>query len=326
MAIITMREALNQAMAEEMERDENVYLMGEEVGLYQGAYKVSAGLLQRFGEKRIIDTPITEAGFTGIGIGSAMVGVRPIVEMMTFNFSILAMDQIFNNLAKIRYMSGGQFKFPMVIRGPNGAAHGLGATHSQSFETVYAHFPGIYVIAPSTPADAKGLLKSAIRDDNPVIFMESEVMYGQKGEVPEDEYTIPIGVGDVKRKGSDVTVVSWSKMIYVCLEAAEKLKDEHDVDVEIIDPRTIRPLDEDIIIESVKKTNRLVIVEEGWPFGSVGSEIAARVYYKALDYLDAPVERVNQMDVPLPYARNLEKASLPNVSRVVDAVKKVMYL
>jgi pyruvate dehydrogenase E1 component beta subunit len=321
-----MREALNQAMAEEMERDENVYLMGEEVGLYQGAYKVSAGLLQRFGEKRIIDTPITEAGFTGIGIGSAMVGVRPIVEMMTFNFSILAMDQIFNNLAKIRYMSGGQFKFPMVIRGPNGAAHGLGATHSQSFETVYAHFPGIYVIAPSTPADAKGLLKSAIRDDNPVIFMESEVMYGQKGEVPEDEYTIPIGVGDVKRKGSDVTVVSWSKMIYVCLEAAEKLKDEHDVDVEIIDPRTIRPLDEDIIIESVKKTNRLVIVEEGWPFGSVGSEIAARVYYKALDYLDAPVERVNQMDVPLPYARNLEKASLPNVSRVVDAVKKVMYL
>jgi pyruvate dehydrogenase E1 component beta subunit len=326
MAIITMREALNQAMAEEMERDENVYLMGEEVGLYQGAYKVSAGLLQRFGEKRVIDTPITEAGFTGIGIGSAMVGVRPIVEMMTFNFSILAMDQIFNNLAKVRYMSGGQFKLPMVIRGPNGAAHGLGATHSQSFETVYAHFPGLYVIAPSTPADAKGLLKSAIRDDNPVIFMESEVMYGQKGEVPEEEYTIPIGAGDVKRKGSDVTVVSWSKMIYVCLEAAEKLKDEYGVDIEIVDPRTIRPLDEDIIIESVKKTNRLVIVEEGWPFGSVGSEIAARVYYKALDYLDAPVERVNQMDVPMPYARNLEKASLPNVSRVIDAVKKVMYL
>jgi pyruvate dehydrogenase E1 component beta subunit len=321
-----MREALNQAMAEEMERDENVYLMGEEVGLYQGAYKVSAGLLQRFGEKRVIDTPITEAGFTGIGIGSAMVGVRPIVEMMTFNFSILAMDQIFNNLAKVRYMSGGQFKLPMVIRGPNGAAHGLGATHSQSFETVYAHFPGLYVIAPSTPADAKGLLKSAIRDDNPVIFMESEVMYGQKGEVPEEEYTIPIGAGDVKRKGSDVTVVSWSKMIYVCLEAAEKLKDEYGVDIEIVDPRTIRPLDEDIIIESVKKTNRLVIVEEGWPFGSVGSEIAARVYYKALDYLDAPVERVNQMDVPMPYARNLEKASLPNVSRVIDAVKKVMYL
>ncbi len=321
-----MREALNQAMAEEMERDENVYLMGEEVGVYQGAYKVSAGLLQRFGEKRVIDTPITEAGFTGIGIGSAMTGLRPIVEMMTFNFSILAMDQIFNNLAKIRYMSGGQFKMPMVIRGPNGAAHGLGATHSQSFETVYAHFPGLYVIAPSTPSDMKGLLKSAIRDDNPVIFMESEVMYGQKGEVPEEEYTIPIGVGDVKRKGSDVTIVTWSKMVYLCLEAADRLKDEEGIEVEIVDPRTIRPLDEDIIIDSVKKTNRLVIVEEGWPFGSIGSEIASRVYYKALDYLDAPVERVNQEDVPLPYARNLEKASLPSVSRIIDAVKKVMYL
>lgn len=325
MAIITMREALNQAMSEEMERDENVFIMGEEVGLYQGAYKVTAGLLQKFGEKRVIDTPIVEAGFTGIGIGAAMVGLRPIVEMMTFNFSILAMDQIFNNLAKIRYMSGGQFKFPMVIRGPNGAAHGLAATHSQSFEAFYAHVPGLYVIAPSTPADAKGLLKSAIRDDNPVIFLESEVMYGQKGEVPEEEYTIPIGKGDVKREGNDVTVVTWSKMYYVVKEAADRLQEE-DIDVEIIDPRTIRPLDEDLIINSVKKTNRLVVVEEGWPFGSVSSEIITRVHQKAFDYLDAPAERVNQADVPMPYARNLEKASLPSPERVIKAIKKVLYI
>jgi pyruvate dehydrogenase E1 component beta subunit len=325
MAIITMREALNQAMAEEMERDENVFIMGEEVGLYQGAYKVTAGLLQRFGEKRVIDTPIVEAGFTGIGIGAAMVGLRPIVEMMTFNFSILAMDQIFNNLAKIRYMSGGQFTFPVVVRGPNGAAHGLGATHSQSFESLYAHFPGLYVIAPSIPADAKGLLKSAIRDDNPVIFLESEVMYGQKGEVPEEEYTIPIGVGDIKREGKDVTVVTWSKMYYVVEQAAEKIKEEG-VSVEIVDPRTIRPLDEEMIIDSVKKTNRLVIVEEGWPFAGVASEIITRVHQKAFDYLDAPIERVNQADVPLPYAKNLEKASLPNPERVIQAIKKVLYI
>jgi pyruvate dehydrogenase E1 component beta subunit len=325
MAIITMREALNQAMAEEMERDENVFIMGEEVGLYQGAYKVTAGLLQRFGEKRVIDTPIVEAGFTGIGIGAAMVGLRPIVEMMTFNFSILAMDQIFNNLAKIRYMSGGQFTFPVVVRGPNGAAHGLGATHSQSFESLYAHFPGLYVIAPSIPADAKGLLKSAIRDDNPVIFLESEVMYGQKGEVPEEEYTIPIGVGDIKREGKDVTVVTWSKMYYVVEQAAEKLKEEG-ISVEIVDPRTIRPLDEEMIIDSVKKTNRLVIVEEGWPFAGVASEIITRVHQKAFDYLDAPIERVNQADVPMPYAKNLEKASLPNPERVIQAIKKVLYI
>jgi pyruvate dehydrogenase E1 component beta subunit len=320
-----MREALNQAMAEEMERDENVFIMGEEVGLYQGAYKVTAGLLQRFGEKRVIDTPIVEAGFTGIGIGAAMVGLRPIVEMMTFNFSILAMDQIFNNLAKIRYMSGGQFTFPVVVRGPNGAAHGLGATHSQSFESLYAHFPGLYVIAPSIPADAKGLLKSAIRDDNPVIFLESEVMYGQKGEVPEEEYTIPIGVGDIKREGKDVTVVTWSKMYYVVEQAAEKLKEEG-ISVEIVDPRTIRPLDEEMIIDSVKKTNRLVIVEEGWPFAGVASEIITRVHQKAFDYLDAPIERVNQADVPMPYAKNLEKASLPNPERVIQAIKKVLYI
>lgn len=325
MAIITWREALNQAMAEEMERDENVFLMGEEVGVYQGAYKVTAGLLKRFGEKRVIDTPIVEAGFTGIGIGAAMVGLRPIVEMMTFNFSMLAMDQIFNNAAKMRYMSGGQFKLPMVIRGPNGAAHGLGATHSQSFESFYSHVPGLIVIAPSTPADAKGLLKSAIRDDNPVIFLESEVMYGQKGEVPEEEYTLPIGESDIKQEGKDVTVVTWSKMYYIVKEAADELKDE-DIEVEIIDPRTIRPLDDSKIIESVKKTNRLVIVEEGWPFASVSSEIATRVQHKAFDYLDAPVERVNQADVPMPYARNLEKASLPSVDKVKKAIKKVLYI
>jgi pyruvate dehydrogenase E1 component beta subunit len=325
MAIITWREALNQAMSEEMERDENVFIMGEEVGSYQGAYKVTAGLLQKFGEKRVIDTPIVEAGFTGIGIGAAMVGLRPIVEMMTFNFSILAMDQIFNNLAKVRYMSGGQFTFPMVIRGPNGAAHGLGATHSQSFESFYAHMPGLYVIAPSTPADAKGLLKTAIRDDNPVIFLESEVMYGQKGEVPEEEYTIPIGTGDIKREGKDVTVVAWSKMYYVVQQAADRLKEE-DIDVEIIDPRTIRPLDEDMIIESVKKTNRLVVVEEGWPYGGVASEIISRVHDRAFDYLDAPAERVNQADVPLPYAANLEKASLPSPDKVIKAIKKVLYI
>lgn len=325
MAIITWREALNQAMAEEMERDEDVFLMGEEVGVYQGAYKVTAGLLQKFGEKRVIDTPIVEAGFTGIGIGAAMVGLRPIVEMMTFNFSMLAMDQIFNNAAKMRYMSGGQFKLPMVIRGPNGAAHGLAATHSQSFESFYSHVPGLYVIAPSTPADAKGLLKSSIRDDNPVIFLESEVMYGQKGEVPEEEYTIPIGESDVKREGKDVTVVTWSKMFYVVKQAAEELQEE-DIDVEIVDPRTIRPLDDSKIIESVKKTNRIVIVEEGWPFASVSSEIAARVQQKAFDYLDAPVERVNQADVPMPYAANLEKASMPSPARVKKAIKKVLYI
>ncbi len=325
MAIITWREALNQAMVEEMEHDEDVFIMGEEIGLYQGAYKVTAGLLQKFGEKRVIDTPIVEASFTGIGIGAAMVGLRPIVEMMTFNFSILAMDQIFNNAAKMRYMSGGQFKMPMVIRGPNGAAHGLAATHSQSFESFYAHVPGLYVIAPSTPADAKGLLKSAIRDDNPVIFLESEVMYGQKGEVPEEEHTIPIGEGDVKREGKDVTVVTWSKMYYVVKQAADELQEE-DIDVEIIDPRTIRPLDDEMIIDSVKKTNRIVIVEEGWPFASVSSEIATRVQQKAFDYLDAPVERVNQADVPMPYASNLEKASLPSVARVKKAIKKVLYI
>ncbi|MCX6137320.1 MAG: pyruvate dehydrogenase complex E1 component subunit beta [Ignavibacteriales bacterium] len=321
MAIIQFREALNQAMCEEMDRDPNVFLMGEEVAQYQGAYKVSQGMLQRFGEKRVIDTPITEAGFAGLGIGAAMVGLRPIIEMMTWNFGILAFDQIFNNAAKIRYMSGGQFKVPMVVRGPSGAAHALGAQHSQSIESMVAHVPGLIVIAPSTPADGKGLLKSAIRDDNTVIFMESEMMYGQKGEVPEEEYVIPIGVGDIKRIGKDVTIVAWSKMLHVVLTAADELMKEG-IEAEVIDPRTIRPLDEGLILSSVKKTNHCVVVEEAWPFASVGKEVAHRVYSKAFDYLDAPIEHVNGEDVPMPYATNLEKLMLPNVSKVVAAVKK----
>ena len=324
MAIIQFREALNQAMCEEMDRDPNVFLMGEEVAQYQGAYKVSQGMLQRFGEKRVIDTPITEAGFAGLGIGAAMVGLRPIIEMMTWNFGILAFDQLFNNAAKIRYMSGGQFKVPMVVRGPSGAAHALGAQHSQSLESMVAHVPGLIVIVPSTPADGKGLLKSAIRDDNTVIFMESEMMYGQKGEVPEEEYVIPIGVGEIKRAGKDVTIVAWSKMLHVSLAAADELMKEG-IEAEVIDPRTIRPLDEEMIINSVKKTNRCVVVEEAWPFASVGKEVAHRVYSKAFDYLDAPVEHVNGADVPMPYAQNLEKLMLPSVPKIIDAVKRTMY-
>jgi pyruvate dehydrogenase E1 component beta subunit len=324
MAIIQFREALNQAMSEEMERDSNVFLMGEEVAQYQGAYKVSQGMLQRFGEKRVIDTPITESGFAGLAIGAAMVGLRPIVEMMTWNFAILAFDQLFNNAAKIRYMSGGQFKIPMVVRGPSGAAHALGAQHSQSLESMLAHVPGLIVVAPSTPADGKGLLKSAIRNDNTVIFMESEMMYGQKGEVPEEEYVTPLGVGEIKRQGKDVTIVAWSKMLHVVMAAADELMKEG-IEAEVVDPRTIRPLDDELIVRSVQKTNRCVIVEEAWPFASVGKEIAHRIYSKAFDYLDAPVEHVNGADVPMPYATNLEKLMLPSVPKIVDAVKRTLY-
>ncbi|MDE3058414.1 MAG: pyruvate dehydrogenase complex E1 component subunit beta [Bacteroidota bacterium] len=324
MAMLAFREALNQAMTEEMERDPNVFLMGEEVAQYQGAYKVSQGMLQKFGEKRVIDTPITEAGFAGLGIGAAMIGLRPIVEMMTWNFAILAFDQLFNNAAKIRYMSGGQFKVPIVVRGPSGAAHALAAQHSQSLEAMLAHVPGLIVVAPSTPADGKGLLKSAVRDDNPVMFMESEMMYGQKGEVPDGEYVLPLGVGDVKRGGKDVTIIAWSKMIHVALAAAEQLKNEG-IEAEVVDPRTIHPLDETVILDSVKKTNRCVIVEEAWPFASVGKEIASRIYSQAFDYLDAPIGHVNGADVPMPYAHNLEKLMLPSVPRVIDAVKEVLY-
>ncbi|NOZ57096.1 MAG: pyruvate dehydrogenase complex E1 component subunit beta [Calditrichaeota bacterium] len=325
MALISMREALNQAMAEEMERDERVYLMGEEVGFYQGAYKVSQGLLERFGEKRVIDTPIAELGFIGVGIGSAMVGLRPIVEVMTWNFSILGMDQIVNNAAKLRYMSGGQFKVPIVFRGPGGAAHQLAAQHSQALEAWYAHVPGLKVVAPSTPADAKGLLKTSIRDDNPVIFVESEVMYGMKGEVPEGELLIPLGKADVKREGEDVTVIAYSKMVHVALQAAKELEEE-DISVEVLDLRTIRPLDEEAVVASVRKTNRAVIVQEGWPFSGVASEVAYRIQQRCFDDLDAPVERVTSADVPMPYNKRLEHAAMPDPSKVKKAIRKVLYL
>lgn len=322
---VSYREALNQAMDEEMARDERVYLMGEEVAYYQGAYKVSQGLLQKYGDKRVIDTPIAEEGFVGVGIGSAMVGLRPIIEVMTFNFSLVAYDQIVNHAAKMHSMSGGHYHVPMVIRGPGGAAHMLAATHSQALESIYAHIPGLRVVMPASPKDAKGLLKSAIRDENPVIFIESEMMYSDKGEIPEGEYLIPLGVGEIKREGKDVTIVAWARMLTrIALKAIEVLEKEG-VSVELVDPRTIKPMDWDIIVNSVKKTNRLVIVEEGWPFAGVGAQISHEVMKRAFDYLDAPIERVTQEDVPLPYAHNLEVASLPSVEKVVAAVKKTLY-
>jgi pyruvate/2-oxoglutarate/acetoin dehydrogenase E1 component len=325
MSEITFREALNQAMAEEMERDPNIFLMGEEVGYYQGAYKVSQGLMERFGTQRVIDTPIAELGFAGLGVGAASVGLRPIIEFMTFNFAILALDQIVNNAAKLRYMSGGQLKMPIVFRGAGGSAHQLGAQHSQSLESWFCHVPGLIVMAPSTPADGKGMLKSAIREDNPVIFIESEVAYGYKGEVPDGEHLVPIGVGDVKREGKDVTIVAWSKMIHVALEAANILEQEG-IHAEIIDPRTLRPLDEQLLISSVEKTNCCVIVEEGWPYAGVGAEIAHRIYINAFDHLDAPILRVTGEDVPMPYAKNLERMVVPSAPKVVAAVKKVLYV
>ncbi len=321
---ITFREALNQALAEEMERDDSIFIVGEEVGQYQGAYKVTQGLLQKFGPMRVIDAPISEAGFTGVGVGAAMVGLRPIVEVMTFNFSLVAIDQIVNNAAKMRYMSGGQFKIPIVVRGPGGAAHQLAATHSQALESYYAHIPGLKVVMPGTPKDAKGLLKSSIRDDNPVIFIESEVMYGVKGEVPQGEYLIPLGKSDVKRVGKDVTIVAYSKMLGVALKASEILANEG-IEAEVVDPMTIRPLDDEPIIRSVQKTNRCVVVTESWPFASVGSEIAYRVSKKAFDYLDAPVELVASEDVPMPYSKTLEHNVLPSPEKVVDAVLRVIY-
>ncbi|HXG20835.1 MAG TPA: pyruvate dehydrogenase complex E1 component subunit beta [Methylomirabilota bacterium] len=321
---LTYREALREAMAEEMERDERVFLMGEEVGHYNGAYKVSEGLLEQFGERRVVDTPIAETGFAGVGIGAAMVGLRPIIEFMTWNFSLCAYDQLVNNAAKLRYMSGGQIELPIVFRGPGGAAHQLAAQHSQVVESLYAYVPGLKVVAPATPYDAKGLLKSAIRDDNPIVFIEGEVLYGRKGQVPDEEYTIPLGKGDVKREGKDVTIIAWSKMVYVAQDAAAELA-KQSIEVEIIDPRTIRPLDEEVILRSVRKTNRCVIVEEGWPFAGAGAEISYRVTNKAFDYLDSPVVRVTAEDVPMPYAKNLEHLVLPNVEKVVNAVKSVLY-
>src|ERR671919_3065134 len=325
MAVLTIREALNQALKEEMLRDENVFLMGEEVAEYQGAYKVTKGLLQELGEKRVIDTPITELGFAGLGVGAAMVGLRPIVEFMTFNFSILATDQIINSAAKMLYMSGGQFKIPIVFRGPGGSAFQVSSQHSQALESWYAHFPGIKVVMPSTPADAKGLLKSAIRDDDPVVFIEQERMYGIKGEVPDDpDFTIPLGVADIKREGTDVTIVARSLMLPVALKAAEQLE-QQGVSCEVIDPRTIRPLDIGTIVESVKKTNRVVVAEESHPFCGVAAEIATQIMERAFDYLDSPVKRVSGADAPMPYAKNLENLAIPGVEQLVAAVREVAY-
>jgi pyruvate dehydrogenase E1 component beta subunit len=319
------REALNQAMSEEMQRDDRIFLMGEEVGHYQGAYKVSQGMLERFGERRVIDTPIAETGFVGVGIGAAMVGLRPIIELMTWNFSLVAADQLINNAAKIRQMSGGQFSLPIVFRGPGGAAHQLASQHSQSLESIYAHVPGLKVAIPSTPADAKGLLKTAIRDDNPIVFIEGETLYGMQGEVPEGEHTVPLGVGDIKRPGGDVTIVAWSKMVHTSIAAAEALAKDG-IECEVVDPRTLRPLDDQLILESVAKTNRCVVVEEGWPVAGFGAEIAYRVQRAAFDSLDAPVERVTAVDVPMPYAKHLEHGVVPTPERVMAAVRKVLYL
>ncbi len=324
MRTIQFREALREAMNEEMRRDPNVFLMGEEVAEYNGAYKVSQGMLTEFGEKRIIDTPIAELGFAGIGVGAAMNGIRPIIEFMTFNFSLVAIDQVINSAAKVMSMSGGQFTVPIVFRGPTGSAGQLSSQHSQAFENWYANCPGLKVIVPSNPYDAKGLLKSAIRDNDPVIFMESEQMYGDTGEVPEGEYLIPIGVADIKRQGTDVTVVSFGKIIKVAYAAAEELAKEG-ISLEIIDLRTVRPIDYATIIESVKKTNRLVILEEAWPLASISSEVSFKVQREAFDYLDAPILRVNSRDVPLPYAPTLIEAYLPNVERLIKAVKKTLY-
>jgi pyruvate dehydrogenase E1 component beta subunit len=322
---LSYREALNQAMSEEMERDPSIFLMGEEVGHYQGAYKVSQGMLQKFGEQRVVDTPISECGFVGVGIGAAMVGLRPIIELMTWNFSLVAIDQIVNNAAKIRLMSGGQFRLPVVFRGPGGAAGQLGAQHSQCLEYMYANVPGLKVVMPSTPADAKGLLKTAIRDDDPVVFIEGERLYSYQGEVPEGEHTVPLGKGDIKREGSDCTIVAWSKMVWTALEAAELLAKEN-ISVEVVDPRTVKPLDEELILSSVRKTNRCVVVEEGHGFNNVGAEIAARVQHGCFDDLDAPIERLHRMEIPMPYATNLEAMVTPDPPRIVAAVKRAMYL
>jgi pyruvate dehydrogenase E1 component beta subunit len=325
MKVIQFREAIAEAMSEEMRRDEAVYLMGEEVAEYNGAYKASKGMLDEVGPKRVIDTPIAELGFSGIAVGSAMNGNRPIVEFMTFNFSLVGIDQIINNAAKMRQMSGGQFNIPIVFRGPTASAGQLGATHSQAFESWYANTPGLKVIVPSNPYDAKGLLKAAIRDDDPVIFMESEQMYGDKGEVPEGEYILPIGVADIKREGKDVTVVSFGKIIKEAYKAADELEKEG-ISVEIIDLRTVRPMDHDAILNSVKKTNRLVILEEAWPFGSVSSEITYQVQENAFDFLDAPIQRITTADTPAPFSPVLLEEWLPNKDDVINAVKKVMYV
>ena len=322
---IQFREAVAEAMSEEMRKDERIYLMGEEVAEYNGAYKASKGMLAEFGPKRVIDTPISELGFAGIGVGSAMNGLRPIIEFMTFNFSLVAIDQIISNAAKMRQMSGGQFNVPIVFRGPTASAGQLGATHSQALESWYANCPGLKVVVPSNPYDAKGLLKAAIRDDDPVIFMESEQMYGDKGEVPESEYILPLGVADIKREGKDVTIVSFGKIIKEAYKAADELAEEG-IEAEVIDLRTVRPIDFDAILTSVRKTNRLVVLEEAWPLASISSEIAYKVQKDAFDYLDAPVKRVTALDTPMAYAPTLVEAYLPNKDKVVKAAKEVMYI
>lgn len=321
--MLSYRDALNQAMREEMHRDPRVFLIGEEVGYYQGAFKVSKGFVEEFGPERVLDTPITEAGFTGLAIGAAMAGLHPIVELMTFNFGILAMDQIVNNAAKIRYMSGGQLSVPIVVRGPGSAAHQLAAQHSQSLEAWFCHVPGLTVIAPATPQDAKGLLKSAVRDNNPVIFIEAQLLYASKGEVQEGEYTIPIGQAEVKRTGSDVTIVAYSKMLLVALKAAEDLSREG-ISAEVVDPRTLKPLDMATIAASVKKTGRLVIVEEGWRYCGLGAQIAESIYSALFDYLDAPIGRVTGEEVPMPYCRPLEDLAVPDKARVIGAVHQIV--
>lgn len=324
MALLTMREALNQAMREEMRRDPSVFILGEEVGNYQGAYKITQGMIEEFGEWRVRDTPIAEEAIAGIAVGAALTGMRPIAEMMTFNFSILAMDMIVNHAAKWRYMSGGQCRCPMVMRGPSGAAAQVAAQHSQAFESWYAHVPGLVVVMPSTPKDAKGLLKAAIRDDNPVIFMENEVLYNLKGEVPDEEYHIPLGLSDVKRAGADVTIVAWSRSCVTALAAAELLAKDG-VQAEVVDPRTLRPLDDEPIFASVRKTGRCVVVEEGWRVAGFGAEIADRVQRECFDALDAPILRVTAPDVPMPYSKVLEKAYVPQPERIIEAVHDVLY-
>lgn len=324
MRVIQFRQAIAEAMSEEMRREEKVFLLGEEVAEYNGAYKASQGMLAEFGAKRVVDTPIAELGFAGIATGAAMNGLRPIVEFMTFNFSLVAIDQIINSAAKMMQMSNGQFPMPMVFRGPSASAGQLGAQHSQAFESWYANCPGLKVICPSNPYDAKGLLKAAIRDNDPIIFMESEQMYGDKGEVPEGEYIIPIGVADVKREGTDVTLVSFGKIMKLVLEAADKLAEEG-ISAEVIDLRTVRPIDYDTVLNSVKKTNRMVIIEEAWPMASLSSEIAFNVQRDAFDFLDAPVKRVCTADVPMAYAPNLVEEFMPKLSKIIEEVKSVMY-
>ena len=320
---LRFREALREAMMEEMDRDDRVFLMGEEVGYYQGAYKVSEGMLEKFGAKRVIDTPIAEGGFAGVGVGAAIVGLRPIIEFMTWNFSAVAFDQILNNAAKVRQMSGGQLNCPIVFRGPNASARQVGSQHSHAMEHFYAHVPGLKVVAPAFPADAKGLLKSAIRDDNPVLVMESETLYAVKGDVPDGDHLVPLGVAQIARPGRDCTLVSWSRATHVAMEAANALAKEN-IEVEIVDLRSLRPLDEDAILASVRKTHRCVVVHEGWPYGGVGAEIADRVQRNAFDDLDAPILRVTTLDVPMPYNAKLEQLCMPQPDRVVEAVKRTM--